>query len=52
MLIIIDEYEEPGERNITWDGRDSKGRKAPVGVYFYRLETDKYKKIRKMIVAR
>ena len=26
-----------GDHDITWDGRDSRGRPVPSGVYFYRL---------------
>jgi hypothetical protein len=30
---------EAGSHAVTWDGRDEKGRKAPSGLYFYRLVT-------------
>ena len=30
---------EPGERRLTWDGRDNEGRRMAPGVYFARLQT-------------
>jgi len=35
---------------ILWDGTDDSGRKLPSGVYFVRLETNKFGKTRKAIV--
>lgn len=28
----------PGSYSLVWDGRDDRGREAPAGIYFYRLE--------------
>jgi cytochrome c peroxidase len=30
----------PGVYSVVWDGRDDRGREAPAGVYFYRLDTE------------
>ena len=34
---LVDEVKEPGYYTVTWDGKDSDGRQAASGVYFYRL---------------
>nr|MBC8527225.1 C10 family peptidase [Candidatus Cloacimonadota bacterium] len=39
--------------NVAWDGNNSNGKKVSNGVYFYRLETNKYKsEIKKMLLLR
>ncbi len=37
---------------IEWDGRDEEGRNLPSGVYFCRLESPKYKTVRKVVLVR
>lgn len=39
----------PGNHEIKWDGRDSRGRGVSSGIYFYRLDADGYVKVRKML---
>jgi hypothetical protein len=42
----------PGERSVTWDGRDEEGQTVASGVYFYRLTTDKRSFTKKMILLK
>jgi plastocyanin len=41
-----------GPHRVGWDGRDSAGRPAPNGVYFYRLESGATTVVRKLVVIR
>jgi hypothetical protein len=34
---------------IFWDGNDASGKAVPAGVYFYRLETDSFSDMKRMI---
>ena len=34
---LVDEVKEPGYYTVSWDGKDSDGRQAASGIYFYRL---------------
>lgn len=43
---------EPGYYRYSWDGEDSFGRRLGSGVYFCRLETEKYSLTRKMSLIR
>jgi hypothetical protein len=45
-------YRTPGTREFTWYGTDNNGNLMPSGVYFYRLETEKYTETKKMILVR
>jgi len=49
---LIDEKQEKGFKQIIWDGTDNNKRSVSSGIYFYRLQTEDYSKIRKMILIR
>ncbi|MDZ7306648.1 MAG: T9SS type A sorting domain-containing protein, partial [candidate division KSB1 bacterium] len=41
-----------GEFQVTWDGRDNRGRQVASGVYFYRLEAQGQVQTRKLTLMR
>ncbi|MDO9576349.1 MAG: PKD domain-containing protein, partial [Candidatus Cloacimonadales bacterium] len=41
-----------GYHNVTWDGTDNSGKPVSSGVYFYRMKTQTYSKMRKMILLK
>ncbi len=41
-----------GSQVINWDGRDAQGRVCGSGIYFYKLSTDTFNGIRKMLVIK
>jgi hypothetical protein len=49
---LVDESSPAGLFSTTWDGRDQNGHPVATGVYFYRLETSRFVKTRKMAVVR
>jgi hypothetical protein len=40
---------QAGFYRVKWNGDDEKGKKVPKGIYFYRLQSGEFQKIRKMI---
>lgn len=38
--------------DVVWDGKDASGKKAPDGIYFFRIEAGSLKETRKMILIR
>jgi hypothetical protein len=34
---LVNGFRQPGEHQVTWDGRGNNGADLPSGVYFYRL---------------
>ncbi len=49
---LVDAMLEEGRQERVWDGKDSRGRPAASGVYFYRLETADQKLTRKMLLLK
>jgi len=46
----VDDVQPLGFYSVPWNGKDNSGRKAASGVYFYRLETKRFAKIKKMVL--
>ncbi len=49
---LVDKLEGPGYYSILWDGTDDFGRGVASGVYLYRLQTDKFVAVNKMLFLR
>jgi hypothetical protein len=49
---LVDGTEGPGEKTVTWDGRNDRGRVVASGVYFYRLTSETYTHTRKMLLMK
>jgi hypothetical protein len=43
---------QSGHRNLFWNGKDETGKLVSGGIYFYRLKTDRYQAIKKMIIVK
>jgi len=41
-----------GEHYATWDGRNDAGEQVSTGVYFYRLEADRFSAARKLVLIK
>ena len=49
---LINIFQPAGAHEIRWDGTNEQGQKAASGIYFYRIKTDKFSKVRKMTLIR
>jgi len=49
---LVEGMEPAGRHVVVWDGRDTSGRKAGSGTYFYRLEIGGAGMTKKMVVIR
>jgi len=52
IITLINENQQPGYYNVYWQGQDEKGLEASNGVYFYKISTDHFSAIRKLIIVR
>ncbi len=49
---LANEKQQVGEHVVKWDGRDSRGRVVPPGVYFYHLRTANGSDTRRAVLVR
>jgi len=45
---LVSRHSSPGSYNVTWNGRDDKGKSVSAGIYFLELLTPKYKATKKI----
>ncbi|MCH8070011.1 MAG: right-handed parallel beta-helix repeat-containing protein [Candidatus Marinimicrobia bacterium] len=49
---LVDEKQFEGSHSIQWNGKDQKGIDVASSLYFYKLETKDFVKVRKMLLIR
>lgn len=52
VTTLIDDRTEAGVRTVGWDGKDSKGRVVPTGIYFARMEFENRADTKRLILMR
>jgi len=52
VTTLVDEEKMPGEYRVFWDGKNMRGEDVPSGVYFYRMQTGDFSKVKKMVLMR
>jgi len=52
VTVLQDGRQSTGNYQLDWDGRNMSGKTMSNGVYFYRLQTDDYDKVRKMLLLK
>ncbi|MDP8322949.1 MAG: T9SS type A sorting domain-containing protein, partial [Candidatus Stygibacter australis] len=52
VCTLISETMFNGKHSVSWDGRNSKGKQAGSGIYFYQLKTESETLNRKMILIK
>jgi hypothetical protein len=49
---LLAQNQHAGYHTVAWDGRNETGQKVSSGIFFYKIETDKYSTIRKMMLMK
>jgi flagellar hook assembly protein FlgD len=49
---LLDQKGTAGYKRVVWDGKNEKGRAVSSGIYFYRMETEKFAQTRRMLLLK
>lgn len=52
VATLLDEHRDAGHHQVTWDGRDDRGRRCPAGVYLYHLEVGNFSQTKQMVLVK
>ncbi len=52
VKVLVDEHQTAGYKRARWDGRNQNEEEVASGVYFYRLETEEFSKVKKMMLVK
>ncbi len=52
ITTLVNGHQEPGEKSVTWDGRDNSGRIVPSGIYLFKIESASAMAMRKMCLMK
>ncbi|MDX9925161.1 MAG: T9SS type A sorting domain-containing protein, partial [Ignavibacteriaceae bacterium] len=50
--VLIEGNQSAGRNKVTWNGKDSYGNSVSSGIYFYRIKTNSFSQVRKMILMK
>ena len=49
---LIDTPHQPGQYHVTWDGKNKFGTLVPSGIYFYKIEAEGFRSIKKLVLLK
>jgi hypothetical protein len=49
---LVNERQNPGRYSIRWDGKDDRGLSVSSGIYFYRLTSEKFNDVKKLMLLK
>lgn len=52
VRVLVNRVLGSGPHKVEWDGRNRSGHSVSSGIYFYRLKSDRFEAVRKMVLLR
>lgn len=52
IVTLINRFHSAGKYSICWNGKDTSGNRVSSGVYLYKIQIEKYKDVKKLILAK
>jgi hypothetical protein len=49
---LVDQHLSAGAKEVSWDGKNSKGVEVGSGIYFYRIQTKEFTDVRRMVLLK
>ncbi len=49
---LLDQHLSAGAKEVSWDGKNSKGVEVGSGIYFYRIQTKEFTDVRRMVLLK
>ena len=49
---LVDQHLSAGAKEVSWDGKNSKGVEVGSGIYFYRIATKEFTDVRRMVLLK
>jgi subtilisin family serine protease len=49
---LVNDIKNAGYHTVVWNGKDNADKPVSSGIYFYKLQTDNYQSVRKMILMK
>ena len=49
---LVDNFQNSGTYEVTWNGKNNAGEQVASGVYFYRLQTEKFSDTKKLLLMK
>ena len=49
---LVNTPQEPGNQSVSWNATDSYGNPVSAGVYFYKLQTEEFSAVNKMVLLK
>ena len=52
VTTLVNGVQDAGYKSITWHGTDAFGKNVGAGMYFYLIQADEFRKVRKMVLLK
>ena len=52
VAVVLEAEQQAGYHQVVWDGRNAAGIRVASGVYFYVVQADKHRMVRKMVLIK
>lgn len=49
---LVDKFQASGDFKIEWNGKDESGNLVPSGVYVYKIETNNFSQVKKLLLLK
>ena len=47
---LVDEYQSPGYRMVSWNGKNNQNENVSSGIYFYSIQAGDFSLTKKMVL--